>query len=163
MTTYAVDRRGHTSTADGPLLLCYDGSDRATRAIEHAGALFAGRRALVVTVWEPPKLHPTPPAAERARRLADDGVRIAQEAGLEAEPAPVEATGPVWKTILEVAERHDAATIVLGSEDLADCALSCSEVSPAPSCITRSGPRSSSHPVTRRRLRGAPRGERHET
>ena len=54
MTTYAVDRRGHTSTADGPLLLCYDGSGEATHAIERAGALFAGRRALVVTVWQPP-------------------------------------------------------------------------------------------------------------
>ena len=54
VTTYAVDLRGHTPTAHGPLLLCYDGSDDATHAIERAGTLFAGRQALVVTVWRPP-------------------------------------------------------------------------------------------------------------
>jgi len=29
VTTYAVDLEGHTSTADGPLVLCYDGSEDA--------------------------------------------------------------------------------------------------------------------------------------
>ena len=53
VTTYAVDPRGHASSAHGPLLLCFDGSEDARRAIERAGALFAGRRALVVTVWQP--------------------------------------------------------------------------------------------------------------
>ena len=52
------------------------------------------------------------------RRIADEGVRIAQEAGLEAEPVAVEATGPVWKTIVEIADRDDAATIVMGSRGL---------------------------------------------
>ena len=31
----------------------------------------------------------------------------------------VEATGPVWKAIVEIADRHDAATIVMGSRGLA--------------------------------------------
>ena len=53
LTTYAVDPRGHTSIADGPLLLCYDGSEDARHAIHRAGELFMGRRALVVTVWQP--------------------------------------------------------------------------------------------------------------
>ena len=57
-------------------------------------------------------------AAEHGGRLADEGVRIAQEAGLEAEPLAVKATGPVWKTIVEIADRHDAATIVMGSRGL---------------------------------------------
>ena len=57
-------------------------------------------------------------AAEDGGRVADEGVRIAQEAGLRAEPIAVEATGPVWKTILEIADRHDAATIVMGSRGL---------------------------------------------
>src|SRR5204863_1337877 len=56
VTTYTVDPRGHTSTAPGPLLLCYDGSEAAARAIERAGSLFAGREALVVTVWHPTSL-----------------------------------------------------------------------------------------------------------
>ena len=57
-------------------------------------------------------------AAENGDRIADEGVRIAQEAGLEAEPVAVEATGPVWKTILDVADRYGAAMIVMGSRGL---------------------------------------------
>jgi nucleotide-binding universal stress UspA family protein len=134
LTTYSVDPQGHTSTADGPLLLCFDGSERAARAIERAGALFAGRDALVVTVWQPPSLGSHAwsgvtasmveffkfdrASAEAGRRVADEGVRIAIEAGLQATPLAVEADGPVWLTILEIADRHDAATIVMGSRGL---------------------------------------------
>ena len=57
-------------------------------------------------------------AAEEGGRVADEGVRIAQETGLEAEPVAVKATGPVWNTILEIADHHDAATIVMGSRGL---------------------------------------------
>src|SRR5918994_1464992 len=53
ITTFAVDPAGHTRTADGPLLLCYDGSEDAKHAIEHAGRVLGGRDALVVTVWQP--------------------------------------------------------------------------------------------------------------
>ena len=81
VTTFAVDLVGHTPPADGPLLLCYDGSEDAKHAIEHAGRLLGGRDALVVTVWQ-----------------AD--------------------TGPVWKTIVDIADRNDAATIVMGSRGL---------------------------------------------
>lgn len=134
VTTFAVDPAGHTRTADGPLLLCYDGSEDAKHAIEHAGRLLGGRDALVVTVWQPtPALGtslfaPTDgkfgfveidrAAAELGKRVARDGVRIAQQAGLHAKPVAVEATGPVWKTIVEIADRHDAATIVMGSRGL---------------------------------------------
>ena len=57
-------------------------------------------------------------AADLGERVARDGVRIAQQAGLHAKPVAVEATGPVWKTIVEIADRHDAATIVMGSRGL---------------------------------------------
>lgn len=134
VTSYAVDLRGHASTADGPLLLCYDGSDAAAHAIERAGLLFRGRNALVVTVWQPTALGSLAwsgatasmdsfveldrTAAEAGGRVACEGVRIAQEAGLDAEPVAVEATGPVWESILEIADRGDAATIVMGSRGL---------------------------------------------
>ena len=134
VTTYTVDPQGHTLTADGPLLLCFDGSERAARAIKRAGALFAGRDALVVTVWQPTSLGSIAwsgvtasmveffgvdrAGAEAGRRVADEGVRIAMEAGLQATPLAVEADGPVWSTILEIADRHDAATIVMGSRGL---------------------------------------------
>ncbi len=135
VTTFAVDLAGHTPTADGPLVLCYDGSDDAAHAIERAGRLLGGRDALVVTVWQgAPALssfafagatdsmfdfvEADRAAAERGGRVADEGVRIAEQAGLRAEPVAVEATGPVWKTIVEIADRHDAATIVMGSRGL---------------------------------------------
>jgi len=134
VTTYAVDPEGHTLPADGPLLVCFDGSARAARAIKRAGALFAGRDALVVTVWQPTSLGSLAWAgvtasmveffrvdragAEVAERVAAEGVRIAIEAGLRATPLAIEADGPVWRTILEIADRHDAATIVMGSRGL---------------------------------------------
>ena len=135
LTTFAVDLRGHASSGAGPLLLCFDGSDDARRAIERAGALLAGRRALVVTVWQPiadlDRFAWTGPtarqvdivelnraAAEDGGRVAEDGVRVALEAGLRAEPFAAEATGSIWKTIVEIAERHDAAAIVMGSRGL---------------------------------------------
>ena len=135
VTTFAVDPAGHTPTADGPLLLCYDGSEDAKHAIEFAGRLLSGRDALVVTVWQPtpalgsfafagatdsmfPFVEADRAAAELGGRVAGDGVRIAEQAGLRAEPVAVAATGPVWKTIVEIADGHDAATIVMGSRGL---------------------------------------------
>src|SRR5215218_375093 len=134
VTTYTVDPKGHTLPADGPLLLCFDGSERAAGAIKRAGALFARRDALVLTVWEPTALGSIAwsgvtasmvkffrfdrAGADAARRVADAGVRIAMDAGLQATPLAVEADGPVWLKILEIADRHDAATIVMGSRGL---------------------------------------------
>jgi len=130
VTTYAVDPLGHTSVADGPLLLCYDGSEDAAYAIRRAGDLFTGRRSLVLTVWESTAAWSGATdgivdvfaldlaAVEHAERVAGEGVRIARDAGLQAEPLAVEAAGPVWKTIVEIADRHDAQTIVLGSRGL---------------------------------------------
>jgi nucleotide-binding universal stress UspA family protein len=135
LTSYAVDLHGHASSADGPLILCYDGSRDARSAIQRAGALFTGRRALVVTVWQPPTVAGSVgfsgetagmlnlvefsrAAAEAGGRLAEEGTRIAREVGLLAEPVAAEAAGPVWKTIVEIADRDAAATIVMGSHGL---------------------------------------------
>src|SRR4051812_6618744 len=132
VTTFAVDPAAHTRTADGPVLLCYEGSEDAKHAIEQAGSVLGGRDALVVTVWQPtPAPGSTASAgatdstvdsvevdranADLGERLARDGVRIAQQAGLRAKPVAIRATGPVWKTIVEIADRHDAAIIAMGS------------------------------------------------
>jgi nucleotide-binding universal stress UspA family protein len=120
VTTFAIDPAGHTRTADGPLLLSYDGSDDAKAAIEHAGRLLGGRDAMVVTVWQPTAASGSTAAADLGERVARDGVRIAQQAGLHPKPVVVEATESVWKTIVEIADRHDAATIVMGSRGLTD-------------------------------------------
>jgi nucleotide-binding universal stress UspA family protein len=128
------EKRGQPPSAPkAPLLLCYDGSVDAKHGIQRAGGLLAPRPALVLTVWEPapvlgPGLNATAntvnfveldrAGAEEAGRIAEEGVRIAHDAGLDAEPVAVKATGPVWRTIVESAERHDAAAIVMGSRGL---------------------------------------------
>jgi nucleotide-binding universal stress UspA family protein len=135
VTSFAVDPRGHVETADGPLLICYDGSEDAKHAIERAGNLLPDRHALVLTVWQPiaggaslawagmgisgvNTAELDRAAAEEGGRIADEGVRIAQGAGLWAEPVVVQATGPVWKTILDIADQLDAAMIIMGSRGL---------------------------------------------
>lgn len=88
------------NSADGPLLLCYDGSEDAKHAIKRAGALLRGTHALVLTVWQPTHglgsfawagasagmvdfLELDRAAAEDAGNVAHDGVRIAQSGGPE--------------------------------------------------------------------------------
>jgi nucleotide-binding universal stress UspA family protein len=114
VTSYAVDPEGHASSAGGPLLLCYDGSDNARGAIEHAGALFAGRDAVVATAWRTPARSD----GDEARRICDEGVRTARDAGLRPTGVVAEARGAIWEAIVEVAERHDAAVIVMGPRGL---------------------------------------------
>src|SRR4051794_4983173 len=117
------------------ILLCYDGSDGAREAIRHAGALLRGQRALVLTVWQPlagldsltwavesagtaDSFGLDRAAAEAAGRTAREGERLAGEAGFESESIAVEAAGPIWRTITETADAHDAGVIVLGSRGL---------------------------------------------
>jgi nucleotide-binding universal stress UspA family protein len=111
----------------------YDGSQQAAAAIDQAGALLPGTRALVVTVWKPiseillaVSLGPAPlisdPADldERQRRgaetVARDGVKRAERAGLQAEPLVVRARGPIWQVLDDVAREHDGRVIACGSE-----------------------------------------------
>jgi nucleotide-binding universal stress UspA family protein len=120
---------------DGPLLICYDGSEDAAHAIEGAAALLAPRDALVLTVWQPTEyvgsfawsgmassmvdfVELDRAAAEDGERVAGAGADIARDAGFEAQPLAIKATGPVWMTILEIADRHDVAAIVTGSRGL---------------------------------------------
>jgi nucleotide-binding universal stress UspA family protein len=122
-------------SAGGPLLVCYDGSDDARYAIETAATLFPGGRALVVSVWqrlagldsiawagEPEGMvdfgELDRAASDHGSRLAERGARIAHEKGLDAEPLPVEAIGPIWKTIVEAGAAHNASAIVIGSRGL---------------------------------------------
>ncbi len=132
VTSYAVDPEGHASRARGPLLLCYDGSQNARGAIEQAGALFAGGDAVVVTAWQPPAdlgvigwmgsgidtIDVSGASAEEARRICDEGVRTARDADLRATGVVAEASGPLWEAIVEVADRHDAAVVIMGPRGL---------------------------------------------
>lgn len=109
-----------------PILIAYDGSDYAKEAIKQAGEqLRHGRRAIVLTVWQPYALGfvgapvVAPVALEedidrKAREAAKEGARLARRAGFDAEPL-VEQGDPVWQRIVESAEEHDADILVMGS------------------------------------------------
>jgi nucleotide-binding universal stress UspA family protein len=121
--------------AERPVLLCYDGSEGAKRAIAKAGELFSARQAIVLHIWESWGAHAPALAAVsgavhgmaveldeiadgQSTEIAAEGVVAAQAAGFEAEPLSYPATGPLWRAVLDSAAECDAAAIVLGSRGL---------------------------------------------
>lgn len=132
-------------SAERPFLLCYDGSDFAKQAIRRAGELLPPGPAVVLTVWEsvakvalshglPGSFGVVEDVIEEldqstlgaAEELAAEGAELAGAAGFQAEPLAHRAlvrTGQreavtIWEAIVDVAEQHDAAAIVLGSRGL---------------------------------------------
>ena len=121
-----------SSDANGrPVLIAYDGSDCAKRAIVEAAALFPSRPALVISVWQDVRAMPTfawaAPASltgvqemldlvhEGAEKLAGEGAGIAEHEGLRARSEAVETTGSIADAIVRRADEDDVAAIVLGS------------------------------------------------
>ena len=123
------------------VVVAYDGSTEARAALREAAALFATRRLVIASVWEPglamamaPAIDPTgiasvPPtgevmaAVDRAQRdhaaeVAEDGVRIARELGANAEAYPVPDERDVAATVADLADELDACAIVVGSRGL---------------------------------------------
>ena len=111
----------------GPVVFAYDGSDLAKAAIaEAARQLSAGRRALVLTVWQafnvgfvaPRELEMDAAAADQVRAAAEQaaaqGASLANAAGFRAGSLAREAA-PTWRGIVDVADEHDSSLIVLGS------------------------------------------------
>ena len=127
---------------EGPILLGYDGSGGARKAIEAAADLFASRSALVVTVWEPaiayqvggmaspvPGMTPAPvdlgQAKEledelqaRATKTAEEGAEVARSGGLDAEALVVAEGLPAAEEIVRLADERGAAVVVVGSRGL---------------------------------------------
>jgi nucleotide-binding universal stress UspA family protein len=117
--------------SDAPILICYDGSDAAQRAIDAAAELFGKRHAVVLDVGPPltaaeslAVTAPVTPASafeglneDDARRRAQRGAEQARRAGFEAE-ARADLAAPTWQGIVDVADEIDAAVIVLGSRGL---------------------------------------------
>src|SRR6478735_3570578 len=117
-----------------PVMICFDGSEDAAVAIERAAELFGDRPAIVLVVWPRAQVHVAyawpgmvypenleeldAAASKAAVDLADRGAALARAAGLDAEPETTKADGPIWQAILDAADRHDAAAIVLGSRGL---------------------------------------------
>ncbi len=119
------------------ILLCYDGSEDARAAIEHAGALLNGQSVTVLTAWEPfiEVLSRTSygfgmnagmvnideiDTANRdgAQSLAEEGAELARRAGLDAKPRASARVTSVADTILETARELSASAIVVGSRGL---------------------------------------------
>lgn len=118
---------------DRPILICYDGSEDAQHALERAGNLFPGRRAIVLNVWEPLKdaasVPPVPgldsvlaagldemdkTGRQLSQRVADEGAERARAVGLDAEALSVAREGRAWRAILQEARELDVELIVLG-------------------------------------------------
>lgn len=116
---------------DSPILICYDGSKAAQRAIGAAAALLGYRHAVVLDVG--PALTPAESVASvssvvpgqafeelnaaDARTTAADGTERAQRAGFDA-VARGGVSSPAWEGIVDVADEIDASVIVIGSRGL---------------------------------------------
>ena len=112
--------------ASKPILIAYDGSEHAKAAIEQAGRqLPGGRRATVLSVWQPVDSMPftqlvvvpqefVDSMMEGARETAAEGATLAREAGFDAAPL-AESANSAWEGIVKAAEELDAALIVMGS------------------------------------------------
>ena len=126
---------------DAPVVIAYDGSDVAKAAVRHAAELFPGRRAVVVTVWEPglalvpigpPDSFGTTPIPvdpetvgevdqaqqDHAARLAGEGAELAGSLGLAAEAHAEPDELDVADTVLDVARERGAAAVVIGSHGI---------------------------------------------
>jgi nucleotide-binding universal stress UspA family protein len=120
---------------DGPVVVGYDGSEPAAEAIRVAALLFPGRRAVIAHAWMSPldrnyageALLGTPlddvqdlaegleeAYAASAQELADEGTRLAREAGLDARATATASSGGGWRGLSAIADAEDAATLVAG-------------------------------------------------
>jgi nucleotide-binding universal stress UspA family protein len=118
------------------VLICYDGSPDAKAAISNVAPLVQGEQATVLTIWAPfvnivahtPTfgLGAAPVDSEKidaesrrsAEERAEEGVRLAAERGLEAQPRVLQQRATTADSILAEAEAHDASAIVMGSRGL---------------------------------------------
>lgn len=118
-----------------PVLVSYDGSANADRAVDLAAALFPDRLLLVVTVWQPASVALATHSFGSAPLLGDlvqldreveraaaetaaKGEQRASAAGVTTEAVPAQSVGPVWQAIIETADGRDAEVIVVGRRGL---------------------------------------------
>jgi len=116
---------------NAPILICYDGSAAAVRAIETAAVLLGPRRAIVVDVASPMSAAGSVAApysamvgaaleetnVAEAARIGDEGTEIARSSGFEAVARTTQAV-PTWEGVVEIADELDAPLIVVGSRGL---------------------------------------------
>jgi len=114
-----------------PIVICYDGSPGAARAIEAAATLLGPRRSVVVDVAPPitaaesvATISAVVPAAAfeqantaDASHVAAQGAQLARASGFDAEARAITGT-PTWEAVIDVANELGAAAIVIGSRGL---------------------------------------------
>jgi nucleotide-binding universal stress UspA family protein len=127
----ARQAREEAAAVTEQILICYDGSEGAERAVDMAAALLGSRDAVVLTV-APAMTFAEGVAATSslvpgdafedlnqadALRRAEAGAAHARRAGFDAE-ARATIASTTWQGILDVADELDAAAIVIGSRGL---------------------------------------------
>jgi nucleotide-binding universal stress UspA family protein len=119
------------------ILICFDGSDDAQAAVEHAARLFKGESATILTVWQlftgfaaqsalgfgmSPAIPDVDQIDEASRKAAEEtvaqGVELAQGLGLNAEPRVATQHSSTGRAILTEAADVQADAIVMGSRGL---------------------------------------------
>ncbi len=128
-----------------PIILAYDGSKEATRALRTAGEILRGHAVVAHAYTGPQPAVVAPPlgagfglpiepglaadplvaqeleehAREQAARIAREGLELARAAGFEAEAKLVVGDGVhgAWNAIVALAEERDASVIVVGHRD----------------------------------------------
>ena len=118
------------------ILICYDGSDDASAAVERAAHLFPSQPATILTVWEPfaqlatrtisfglvPSVPDSDEVDDASQRAAEktvaEGAKLASERGLRVESAIQAQETTVARALLAEGDRLDAEAIVMGSRGL---------------------------------------------
>lgn len=124
------------------VLIAYDGSEQAQRAIDYAGRFLSAKNAYILTVWEP--IHrqaaraagmsgmmqhdwtvdssqsgeDEDPAYTEAVATCREGVEFARKNGFATEPFLVESETAIWSAIVDAAEELDVDIIVSGTRAL---------------------------------------------
>jgi nucleotide-binding universal stress UspA family protein len=122
----------------GPVVIGFDGTPAAQRALRESASLLAPRPALVVVVWEagrafelltlPSRALEAPvsmdiraafeaerAALEAAERMAEQGAALALELGYQAEGMAVADDMAVADTLVRIAKEQDSQALVVGS------------------------------------------------
>jgi len=117
------------------ILICYDGSESAKRALSVAHNTLGGGPHVLLHVWNPPETvladsfstRSAQPghapaqdrleemARQRADEVVDQGRSLAAELGMDVEVRDTRSHSSVWQTILDVADELDADLIVAGT------------------------------------------------
>jgi nucleotide-binding universal stress UspA family protein len=116
------------------IVIAYDGSENARHAITVAADQIGPRHADVVHVWEPlasagSRLAIYAPMggataqeleaeAERAQVTADEGARLARDAGFDARAVSARTDGPIAAGISDYAHEHQPSLVVMGTRGL---------------------------------------------